>query len=171
MSDETTTMDAKEFLENENAAKKLRMEQGKATGPTYTKHGQPARWFHQAFERDIAPTGTVDCSQGLRAGTTSGSLNVCLVASAKNEEAIVAASGATITCVLYNADKEDGEYTEVGPTICVKAPADGIKAEPGEALCKFAIGDLPKAWLKPKLTFEGTITPGTLDCILDIYPG
>lgn len=163
-------MSNKEFNDQLDAAYKARIDSGKSVGPTYSKKGQPARWYQQVFERALTPADTVECAEPQRVGSTMGALNIALVGNASNTEAVVAASGATITAILLQSDKHDGVYEEVGPTICVKAPADGMSADPGMLLCRFALGDFNKPWLKVKLVFAGTIAGGTLDCILDYNP-
>lgn len=126
----------------------------------------PLKWYDQAFEREITPAGTVACGTALRVGATQNGLDVILVANINNEGPITAAANATVTFTFLQADARDGEYTEVGPTICVKAPKDGIAADPGMLFFRAALGNFRKPWLKVKLAFEGTITGGMLDCVL-----
>lgn len=126
----------------------------------------PLKWYDQAFEREITPAGNVACAQALRVGSTQNGLDVILAANINNEGPLTAAAGATVTFTFLQADERDGQYSEVGPTICVKAPADGISAEPGMTFFRASPGNFRKPWLKVKLAFDGTFTGGKLDCFL-----
>lgn len=160
-------MTPKEFAASLKKAKEARLKSGLRHGPCYsTPESAPLVWFDQVFERGLTPAGTVACEKALRVGATQNGLDIILVASHDNVTALTAASGATITATLMQADEIDGEYSEVGPTICVKAPKEGISADQDHLLARFAIGNFAKPWLKVKLTFEGTITGGKLDCAL-----
>ena len=156
-----------QFESMQKTAADNRIKSGLRHGPCYSEgEAAPLVWHDQCFARAITPAGSVTCSQPLRVGSTQNSLDVLLVASHANTGKINAASGATITLTLIQADSEDGTFSEVGPTICVKAPTEGIAAEPDHTLARFPIGNFQKAWLKVKLEFSGTITGGTCDCAL-----
>lgn len=167
----TPVMTSKEFGEAYIEAKQDRLRQGLRSGPMYVEPGgAPLVWFDQAFEREISPSDTLVCQRPLRVGSTNNGLDILLVASHANSTAVQAASGATVTLSLLQADREDGTFTEVGPSICVKAPSSGIAAEPDTIFARFAIGNFQKPWLKAKLEFSGTFSGGTLDCCLGYMP-
>lgn len=166
---ESAKMTTDEFEEMENEARKRRVESGLRHGPCYSEgESAPLVWYDQVFEREITPQGSVTCKKGLRVGATQNSLDIILVGSHKNSGKLSAAANATVTVTLLQADEEDGEYAEVGPTICVKAPAEGIAAEPDHLFARFPIGNFSKPWLKVKLDFAGSISGGKCDCALSL---
>ena len=163
----TTEMSDAEFEQKHDELLKRRREAGLRHGPCYSEgESAPLVWHDQVFERQISPAGAVTCRQALRAGSTQNGLDVILVASHANTGKLSAASGATITLTLLQADKMDGDFSEVGPTICVKAPAEGIAAEPDHLLARYPLPNFTKPWLKVKLEFAGTISGGKCDCAL-----
>lgn len=141
-------------------------QKAKRSGPKFNPAGNAHVWHDQVFERDIEPVGTINCQQALRVGATHNGLDIALIACNANEEAIVFPAGATITLSLMQADSENGAFEDVGPTICVKAPAEGIEAGPDDLVARFPIGNLGKPWLKVNLEFSGAITGGKVDCAL-----
>lgn len=160
-------MTQEEFEQMREEAKKRNLETGQRHGPCYSEgESAPLVWYDQVFEREIAPSGSVTCKRALRVGNTQNGLDVILIASHKNSAKLQAASGSTITVTLLQSDAEDGTFSEVGPTICVKAPAEGIAAEPDHLFARFPIGNFSKPWLKVKLEFAGTISGGKCDCAL-----
>lgn len=158
---------AKEFEEGRRLFSRELERRGRGAGPCFAGDGGYAiPWHDQYFERDIEPSGTVNCAQALRVGATQASLFVFVKASAGNDAVLRIPAGATITLALMQGDAERGEFEDVGPTICVKAPAAGMTVEPGMLACRFAIGDFGKPWLMVSLEFSGAITGGTVDCCL-----
>ena len=167
MSQSTSTMTAAEFASAHADYIKNMAAAGQTCGPCFAEPGgRPLIWHDQIFQAGITPSGTVTCTQALRVGATQNGLDIILVGSHTNTGDITAASGATITVTLLQADAIDGTYTEVGPTICVKAPTEGIRAEPCCLFARFPLGNFSKAWLKAKLEFTGTISGGKVDCAL-----
>lgn len=162
---QTPTVDDFERLAEESA--KRRREAAMRHGPCYSPgESAPLVWHDQVFEREIAPSGSITCKNALRVGSTRNALDIILVGSHSNTADLMAASGATITLTLLQADDPEGTFLEVGPTICVKAPTEGIRAEPDHTLARFSIGNFTKPWLKAKLDFSGTISGGKCDCAL-----
>lgn len=161
------TMDIREFDKLRRDSLENRRRNTRTAGIAWEDpESAPLKWYDQAFDREITPAGTVSCAQALRAGSTQNALDVILVANINNEGPLTAAAGATVTFTFQQADERDGEYTEVGPTICVRAPNDGISADPGMTFFRAPAGNFRKPWLRVKLAFDGTITGGTLDCFL-----
>lgn len=160
-------MAEKSFLEEAREAKEDLIKSGASCGPMYSDNhgGAPLKWYDQYFGRNFAPGASVSCPTALRVGATQHGLDVIIVASHGNTAPVVAAAGGTITLTLYQSDSQDGTFEEVGPTICVKAPAGGISAEPCFELARFAIGDFKKPWLKVKLECV-SVTGGNIDCAL-----
>lgn len=155
------------FAENHVRAKVARLKSGLRSGPCYhDPEGAPLVFFDQVFGRALEPAGNVDCKAPLRVGQTQNGLDVILVASHANAGPIRVAAGATITLTLKQGEKPDGEFVEVGPTICVKAPEQGIEAEPDHLVARFALGNFSQPWLKVSLDFAGTISGGSIDCAL-----
>lgn len=162
---------AQDFLTSSRAAKAELIRQGASCGPQYSRHGSaPLAWNDQFFGRGLAPAGEVECPAALRVGATLSSLDIILLASHANEEDLQIAAGAAITLTLQQADSFDGEFEDVGPTVCVKAPSEGMTVCPCDRLFRFPIGDFKKPWLKAKLEFSGAITGGTVDCALGYIP-
>lgn len=162
---QTVTVEDYERLQAESARK--RREASLRHGPCYSEgESAPLVWYDQVFQREITPASTVTCTDALRVGSTQNGLDILLVASHSNSADLMAAAGATVTLTLMQADDPDGTFAEVGPTICVKAPTEGIRAEPDHTFARFPVGNFTKPWLKVKLDFAGTITGGKCDCAL-----
>lgn len=157
-------MNSLEFLETARAAKEERLRQGLRSGPVYGE--APLVWYDQVFGREISPAGEVECAQALRVGSTQNALDVIFVASHANEGVLKVAEGTTITVIMLEGDKPGGEFTEVGPSICVKAPAGGLEVEPDCLVARFALGNMNKPWAKCRVKIEGGITGGTVDVAL-----
>lgn len=171
LSSPQTAMTVDEFDKLQEESAKKRREAVFRHGPCYSEgEAAPLIWHDQVFEREFAPSGTVTCREALRVGSTSNGLDILLVGSHANEGDLMAAAGATITLTLLQADAPDGEFQEVGPTICVKAPTEGIRAEPDHTFARFPVGSFTRPWLKVKLDFFGTITGGNCDCALGYMP-
>lgn len=162
------TITAEEFKQGRDAFEAARQARGKRVGPCYCGNGLSITPFHdQYFERDMEPAGTVNCSQALRVGSVQQGLQVMLLASPLNTENLVIPAGSTITVSFLQGDSEDGTFEDVGPTICVKAPAQGMEAEPCHTVCEFPLPAFSKPWLMVSLEFAGAITGGKVDCILN----
>lgn len=160
---------AQEFQQGMDAWEADRVSRARRCGPCYCGKGVSFTPFHdQYFERDMEPVGVVNCSQALRVGGTQQSLEVVLLASPGNEEELLIPAGATITLNFLQGDSEDGTFEDVGPTICVKAPADGMKAEPCHIVARFPLPDFDKPWLMTSVEFSGAITGGKCDCVLNL---
>lgn len=160
-------MTGAEFLEGARAAKEERQRIGRRSGPTYCgDNPRPLVWYDQVFGREIAPAGDIECPEALRVGATQNSLDVVLVASHANAGNLVVDAGSSITVVLLEGDRPGGTFEEVGPSICVTAPADGLTVEPDMLVARFAIGNMVKPWCKLKLSFDGVINGGTVDAAL-----
>lgn len=158
---------AKEFEAKLEKAYHERRRLAMRGGPVYhDPESAPLVWYDQLFERELTPSGTVDCANSLRAGGTQNALDLILVASNANTAAVQAAAGATITVRTLQCDTPDGIFEAIGPTHCVTAPTDGIAAERNMLFCRVALGNFRKPWLKISLEFSGTITGGTLDACL-----
>lgn len=155
-------MSADQTLQDIRNAKKHLRESAVSAGPRFSPNGSATSiWNDQVFEREITPSGEVECGTALRAGSTGQALYIALNASATNEAEMEIPKNSTITFTLLQADEEEGEFEEVGPTICMKAPADGMVIEPGDTICRVALNDMQKPWLKIKIEFSGAITGGT----------
>ena len=164
---ESAAMTPAEFARLAGEADQERLKSGLRHGPCYSEgESAPLVWYDQVFERKISPAGTITCENALRVGSTQNGLDVILVGSHANQGPISAASGATVTLTMQQADAPDGTFTGIGPSICVKAPAEGISADPDHLFVRFPIGNFSKPWLKIKLEFAGSITGGTLDAAL-----
>lgn len=159
---------ASQFYEDMLKFKADRIGMARTGGPAYGD--QPLIWFDQIFEWGLTPAGEVDCCQPLRVGATQNSLDVVLRASNANEGPVEIPAGSTITLTLSQAERVDGDFEEVGPTICVKAPDGGMSCQPNELCARFALGNFTKPWLKVKLEFSGAISGGTMDCGLAYAP-
>lgn len=147
-------------------------DKAKGVGPSYVGDGKfkPTVWHNQKFASRIEPLGTVNCPQALSVGRTLNALDVMLIASATNESPVLFPAGSTITMTFLQSDEEEGVYEEVGPTICVMAPASGKSAEAGEIIARFPMEDFSKPWLMVTLEFSGSISGGLCDCILSYTP-
>lgn len=161
VSGESGEMSSRDFMKALRDAKKERVRSSLAAGPSY--RGGPLMWFDQAFARDVALSGTIESECALRAGATQNSLDVSIVASHLNESDLIIPAGATLTLTLLQGDSADGEFAEVGPSICATAPADGITAGPGELVFRFALGNMRRPWAKVRLVVAGECGPGTVD--------
>lgn len=159
------------FMVSLRAAKKARLQEGLTCGPMYCEgEPQPGKWFDQAFARGITPAGTVNCPTALRVGATQNALDVLLIASHANTGQITVNAGATITASFLQSDSQDGTFEEIGPSICAKAPAQGIAVDPCKTVFRIPIGNFSKPWLKVKLVFAGSISGGTMDVLLGYVP-
>lgn len=166
-STESTALDPKEFDKALRNSWEERRRLSQRSGPRYNDpESDPLIWYDQIWEREITPSGTVNGTYALRVGGTQNALDVILVGSHANTGAVQAASGATVTLMCLQADSEDGTFEAVGPSYCVTAPTEGIKADPDALFCRIPIGNFRKPWLKIKLVFSGTISGGTLDAAL-----
>lgn len=164
---EPVVAESPSFDEQMSQWRKDKLRQTARSGPRYNDpESSPLVWCDQVFQRELTPSGIVDCERALRVGSTQNGLDVLLIAAHANTGEIAAASGATITLVTLQADEMDGTYEAVGPSQCVTAPADGIQADPDALFCRIAIGNFRKPWLKIRLSFSGTITGGKLDAAL-----
>lgn len=162
---------AAEYEEGRRAHARELRERGRGAGPRYTgDSGYAMPWYDQYFGRGIDPAGAVNCARALRVGGTQSSLDVFVKASIGNEGPLLIPAGSTITLSLMQGDGEEGTFEDVGPTVCVKAPASGLSVEPGMLACRFPIGDFRKPWLMVSLEFSGAITGGTVDCCLGYIP-
>lgn len=163
-------MSAESFRKDLHDFKDDLTRRGARSGPCFKPDGCNLIWYDQIFEREIEPAGAVNCSQALRVGATLNSHEVVLVASHGNEGPLVIPAGSTITLNLAQGDYETGTFADVGPTVCVKAPAEGMEIAPDNAVCRFALPDFNKPWLKVSLEFSGAITGGKMDCGLAYVP-
>ncbi len=161
-----------EFLEASRLAAQERVRQGRRSGPVYCGDTpRPLIWYDQVFAREAEPAGTIESANALRVGATQNGLDVVIVASNANTAPLVVDPGTMLTLVLLQADRPDGTFEEVGPSICVTAPAEGIRAEPDMLLARFALGSLKKPWARVKLVIDGTASGGSIDIALAYSPG
>ena len=152
-----------DFLASVHAAKEDLLRRGRRSGPVYGE--TPLIWHDQVFAREQTPAGTIECPQALRIGATQNALDVIVVASHKNGDApLSVARGATLTLDLYQADKVDGDFEEVGPTICITAK-EAMQVMADCLVFRFAIGNMTKPWAKVKLACTG-ISGGLVDVAL-----
>lgn len=159
-----------DFREGMSAFKEAQLRNSKSAGPSYCPDGGIATFYDQIFEADFEPAGSVDCKTPLHVGRTHNGLDIALVANPNNEGPIVIPAGSTITLCLKQADTADGTFEDIGPEVCVKAPAGGKTAKPGHVITRFAIGDFDKPWIMVSLEFAGSITGGKVDCVLAYMP-
>lgn len=157
--------------------KKERLASGLRHGPCYSGKGDDnfGAWYDQFFQKNIAPAGEQVLAESLRVGSTQQGLEVVLLASHANTGKVVAPAGSTITLITLQADSAEGAFEEIGPSICIKAPADGITAAADHVLARFAIGNFSRPWLKIKLSFApnssgGAISGGKIDACLGYQP-
>ena len=163
------SISAQDFSDGLNAWTDERARRGRRCGPCYCGRGESITPFHdQYFERGIEPAGTVNCSRALRVGAVNQGLEVMLLAAPDNAEDILVPAGATITMTFLQGDAENGSFEDVGPTVCVKAPADGMTAAPCHLLARFPLPNFRKPWLMCNVEFSGAITGGKLDCVLNL---
>ncbi len=152
-----------DFLANVQAAKEDLLRRGRRSGPVFGE--APLVSYDQVFAREQTPSGTIDCPQALRVGSTQNALDVIVVASHKNGDTPLAVSkGATLTLDLYQSDKVNGEFEEVGPTICITAK-EAMQVMADCLVFRFAIGDMTMPWAKVKLACTG-ISGGLIDVAL-----
>lgn len=161
---------AQDFESGRDAYQEAVCRRARRSGPSYSPTGHSIVWHDQYFGFELEPAGTVNCAHALRVGSTMSQLDVVLVASHENKGPLVFPAGATITLSIAQGDSETGTFEYVGPTVCVKAPAEGMGIEPDDLVCRFPIGDFQKPWLMVSLEFSGPITGGTLDCALGYIP-
>lgn len=159
-------------LSDIQAAKKTRIEEGAASGPVYNGiDGGTLRWFDQAFQKSITPSGTVNCAHPLMVGTNQNSLDIALIGNHANAATYIIPKDATITLTLSECDTDDGTFKATGPSICVTAPDGGISVDPDGLAFRFPLGNFKKPWIKAKLVFTGTYPSGLkLDCVLCYVP-
>ena len=164
--------DPKDFQDAVSQYKADLLNRGRRSGPAYVDDAEckPLVWYDQCFERRITPAGTVNCAKALRVGSTLNGLDIMLVASNGNTAPVQIAAGSTITFSFLQGDAMDGTFEEVGPTICVKAPAGGMSVDPDCLVVKVSPGNFAKPWLKVALEFDGAIAGGTVDCALAYQP-
>ena len=161
------SMKRKEFLEAARTDKQERLKSGLRNGPVYTGgKGRPLVWFDQVFAREVVPVGEIDCPEALRVGATRNALEVVLIASHANAGPLSVAAGTTLTLVLLEGDGPNAAFAEVGPSVCVTAPAEGIAVDPDMPVARFAVGDMSKPWCKIRLKIDGDVSGGTLDAAL-----
>lgn len=158
------------FREDLHAFKDDIVKRGQRSGPRFSMTPQPLIWHDQVFGRGIEPTGTVNCPQALRVGSTLNSLDVVLVAANENDGPLLIPAGSTITMSFMQGNSEDGAFEAVGPTICIKAPAAGMEVEPDGLVARFPAGNFTKPWLMVSVEFSGAITGGKVDCALSFMP-
>lgn len=158
------TITGKEYLDGRRLAAEERVRFGQAAGPSYGN--TPLVWGDQLFGWEMEPTGTLEPENALRVGATQNALDVIIVASHANEGDLTVSAGCKLTLDLMQADAPDGSFEEVGPSICITAPAAGLTIGPDELLARFALGNMSKPWAKIKLTIDGAISDGKIDIAL-----
>lgn len=151
-----------DYLSESRKAKHDAIKNGASTGPVFGR-GATSFWNDQIFQSVITPEETVECGTPLHVGSHSGALYVALNAMPDNTEDVVFPKDSTITFTFLVGSDEDGEFRDIGPTVCVKAPEDGITVEPGQTAVRVALPDFPLPLLKLKLEFDGDITGGKLE--------
>lgn len=160
-------MSGSEFLEGARAARSERLRAGRRNGPSYCgDNPRPLIWHDQVFGRELAPAGDLECPEALRVGATQNSLDVAIVASHANAGPLSVPEGASLTVIPLQGDTAEGGFAEVGPSVCVTAPAGGLTVEPDMLLARFALGGMQKPWCKVKLSIDGAITGGLIDVAL-----
>ena len=160
---------ASEFLKEHAEGWKELRKSGLRGGPEYRENEPaPLVWHDQVFQREIAPSGSVDCEEALLCGATQNGLDVILVASHQNEGPLTIAEGATVTLKTLVADSPEGPFKASGPSICAQAPEGGISVDPDQLALRLPIGNMKKQWLKITLEFAGDIAGGTLDAALSL---
>jgi len=160
-------LNGKEFLEGARAAKEERLRMGLRSGPMYCgDQPRPLIWHDQVFGRELETSGTVEGENALRVGATQNGLDVVIVASHANTGPLTVAEGASFTVIMLEADAADGTFEEVGPSVCVTAPAGGLEVDPDMLVARFAVGNMRKPWAKVKVTVNGTVGGGLMDVAL-----
>lgn len=161
------TITGSEFLEGARAARDQRLRAGRRAGPSYCGDSpRPLVWHDQVFGRELAPAGDLECPEALRVGATQNSLDVVLVASHANAGPLNVPEGSSLTVILLQGDTADGSFAEVGPSVCVTAPAGGLNVEPDGLVARFALGNMSKPWCKVKVSIDGAVTGGLMDVAL-----
>lgn len=151
----------KDWLAGREAAQVAAVKSGRTNGPAFNPGGaNTSLWYDQIFGADITPSGKVICPNALRVGATNQALYAALNADANNEGPMSFPSGSTITFEFQVSDRQDGTFKDIGPTVCVMAPSEGITAEPGDTICRVALPNFPVPWAKINITFTGSITGG-----------
>lgn len=162
---------AEDFKSGRDAFEAQRLARARRAGPCYCGAGVSITPFHdQHFGLDLEPVGVVNCPRPLRVGAVNQGLEVMLLASPGNADTLIIPAGSTVTMTFLQGDAEDGTFEDVGPSICVKAPADGMQAEPCHCVCRFPLPNFSKPWLMVSLEFAGAITGGKVDCVLNLMP-
>lgn len=145
-----------------------RERQGKSHGLSY--EDTVNKWWDQYFEMEVNPAGTHTCATPLRFGQTHYRLDIVLIASSQNNTPIHINKGTQITVSLEQADQPDGQFEELGPSVCITA-GDDMDINRECPIFRFHLGDSVKAWVKPKIEFGAGITGGTVDVALGYIPG
>ena len=158
------SLTGQEFLESSRLAASERIRYGAGAGPSYNKG--PLIWGDQRFGWEMTPTGTVEPPTALRVGATQNGLDVVVIASHSNADDLTISAGCKLTLELMHGDTADGEFEEVGPSVCITAPAEGLTIGRDELIARFALGNMVKPWAKVKLTVDGTISGGKIDIAL-----
>lgn len=154
----------KEYLDGRRLAASERERFGRASGPAFGN--TPLVWGDQLFGFELEPTGTVEPENALRVGATQNGLDVIIVASHANDGDLTISAGCKLTLDIMQSDTVNGVFEEVGPSICITAPAGGLVIGRGELVARFALGNMSKPWAKVKLTIDGTISGGNIDIAL-----
>ena len=155
----------KDWLYGYQEACDLRVAQGAGPGPKY--HGKdtaPLIWGDQFLGQELSPTGTLSYAtfEPLRVGATQSSIDLVVVASHGNAGTLLCPSGSSITIELYQSDTPDGTYESSGYSATI-TNAEARNVEPDEQICRMYIGNMTKAWMRPKITFTGVFAGGTVD--------
>lgn len=158
------TITGKEYLDGRRLAAEARERFGRAAGPVFGN--APLVWGDQLFGWELEPTGTVEPENALRVGATQNALDAIIVASHANAGDLTVSASCKLTLDLLQADAPDGIFEEVGPSVCLTAPAAGLVIGPGELVARFALGNMRKAWAKVRLTIDGAISGGNIDMAL-----
>lgn len=163
---------AKDFEEGRQAFASELARRGRGAGPRYCGEGagSATAWYDQYFGRDFEPAGTVNCPQALRVGSTQAALDVVVKASVGNESELLIPAGSTMTMRFMQGESEKGIFEDVGPSVCIKAPASGLAVEPGMVAFRFPAGNFTKPWLMVSVEFSGAISGGKVDCCLGYVP-
>lgn len=162
------SISAQDFQEGRRRFHDALLARASRSGPVYSGGASSfTPWYDQLFDIDIEPVGSVSCVQALRVGATRQSLEVVLLASHANTSPILFPAGSTITVSYMQGESEEGTFEDVGPTICVKAPNNGMEIEPDHVVARFPLPDFAKPWTMVNLEFSGAITGGKLDCALN----
>ena len=161
----TGSLSAQDFLKAQRAAFDLRISQGAGPGPEY--HGTdvaPLIWFDQFYAMGLSPVGTLELDEfePLRVGATQSSLDLVVVASHGNESTLLCPVGSSVKVELFESDTADGTYTSSGYAV-VMTMNEAREVEPDVQLCRCYIGNMRKAYMRPKITFTGAFAGGMVD--------